>query len=78
MPITTDVAALLASLGCGTHTPGAAGGDIFVSAYPDTPDVAMAVVLREARDVDAFTLVVDRVQRDYAQPGRVWVADAQP
>ncbi|GAA4578397.1 hypothetical protein GCM10023176_54200 [Micromonospora coerulea] len=29
-------------------------------------------------DMSGFALVVDRAERDYAQPGRVWVADVEP
>ncbi|MGW4467950.1 hypothetical protein [Micromonospora sp. NPDC004704] len=29
-------------------------------------------------DKSGFALVVDRAERDYAQPGRIWVADDEP
>ncbi|MEU7872594.1 hypothetical protein [Dactylosporangium sp. NPDC049140] len=29
-------------------------------------------------ELSGFALVVDRAERDYAQPGRLWVADVEP
>jgi len=43
--VTELVAQLLADLGCGTYTPGATSGDIYLHALPQTPDIALAVAL---------------------------------
>jgi hypothetical protein len=32
----------------------------------------------QSSEMSGFALVVDRAERDYVQPGRVWIADVEP
>lgn len=53
MSLTGDFARLLADLGLGTYTPGAAGGSIYLSTLPQTPDACMAVARYPGAEADA-------------------------
>lgn len=63
MTVTEQIAQLLADLGCGTYTPVGTGGDIYLHALPQTPDVALAVALYPGPEADSLLAYDDvRVQ----------------